>query len=444
MAWNGRAACAAMVWLAASGCDNALKSSGPRSSVGGGITDQFGIAFEDGSAEATVVMGGTARVEVAVPISGYARLVSVAKGTIDAARLRVSANVDLGEPGGNFLLAGTDLAPDLDAFDRLQATTAPDGRPVIVIELDDGELPAFPVGRMVWSVTALDDIDRESAPLQVGLTVRAPDRPTVALSLQIPPAGSTVPTGASLPVDVDGVPFIGEGLDAVLALRLLPNPETLARFDRLIVDGAIDLDRVAVVADRDLGVPGAGGFAAGTNFAALLGADLDVLVDEFTGEMTITVLFPDGGSFPPPLGDTIFTVSATDDADVRSLDQPILLRTVAAVTLSATVQAALTSKCATSSCHDNTGPSAGMRLTTGRTFGQTVQVRSGQTPDDSCAPDRIEPYSPDASYLWRKVNDTHEEECVGGSGNKMPPSGTLTTQQKADLEAWILQGAHDH
>jgi hypothetical protein len=274
--------------------------------------------------------------------------------------------------------------------------------------------------------------------------VKAPDRPTVALSLEIPPFGSTVPTGEPLPVDAESMPNIGQALDFVLSLRLIPNPQSGAGFERLIDGGVVDTARVSVVADRDLGDPLAGGFAAGSNIAALLGADLDVLLDGVSGEMTITVLFPDGGSFPPPLADTLFTVAAMDDADVLSLEQSIALRAVAPVTLSGTVQAALTSKCATGPCHDNTGPAAGLRLIAGRTYGQTVRVRSGQTPGDSCATDRVTPYVLDASYLWHKVMDTHDDECVDGSGNKMPPTGSLTNQQKADLEAWILQGAHDH
>ncbi len=433
----------APIW-APCGCDSALKRTGGGGSIDAGASHQFDLAFPDGSAEATVVMGGAAVLQLALPVSGYSRVVDAGTGALDATRIDVISNVDLGDPSGDFAPAGSDVAEELAAEGKLAAFEWPDGRPGLALELDDGALPAFPIGRMVWTVTVLDDIDRVSAPLQVGLTVQAPDRPTVALALEIPPFGSTVPTGESLPIDAEAMPFIGQGLDFVLSLRLIPTPESGAGFDRLIVGGAIDTARVSVVADHDLGDPLAGGFAAGANVAALLGADLDVLLDGVSGEMTITLLFPDGGSFPPPLGDTLFTVAAMDDADVLSLEQSIVLRAATPVTLSGTVQAALTSKCATGPCHDNVNPAAGLRLNSGRTFGQTVRVRSGQTPDESCATDRITPYVLDASYLWHKVKDTHEDECVGGSGNKMPPSGSLTSQQLADLEAWILQGAHDH
>ena len=430
--------------VAASGCDNALRGSGGAGSTIDNTHYELTFAFDDGSAESTVVMGALSRIELALPTVGYSRVLSVLDDLVDPARLAVSPSVDLGDVSGDFIAAGTNIATTLHDLGRLHALEMPDGRPGIAIEIDDGELPAFPIGRMLWTVTVLDDIDRVSNPLQVGLTVRAPDRPTVALSLQIPPFGSTVPTGVSLPIDEESVPYIGKSLDFVLALRLIPNPESGAIFESLVVDGAIDIARVSVVANRNLGDPKNGGFDAGTNVAALLGADLDVLVDAETGEMTITLLFPVGAAYSPLLGDTQFTISAMDDADVRSFDQAISLRAVTPVKLSANVQSILTSKCATTVCHDNSSPAAGMRLNSGRTFGDTVRIRSGQTPEDSCAANRIEPYVLDASYFWHKLMDTHEDPCVGGSGGDMPPTGNLTAGQLATIEDWILQGAHDN
>ena len=45
----------------------------------------------------------------------------------------------------------------------------------------------------------------------------------------------------------------------------------------------------------------------------------------------------------------------------------------------------------------------------------------------------------EASYLWHKVKGTHRD--VGGSGSAMPLGGTLSAEQIALLEEWILGGA---
>ena len=45
----------------------------------------------------------------------------------------------------------------------------------------------------------------------------------------------------------------------------------------------------------------------------------------------------------------------------------------------------------------------------------------------------------DGSYLWRKLNNSHEE--AGGLGEQMPLSGAVTAEQLALLELWIVNGA---
>lgn len=52
---------------------------------------------------------------------------------------------------------------------------------------------------------------------------------------------------------------------------------------------------------------------------------------------------------------------------------------------------------------------------------------------------RVSPGLPDESYLWRKVLGSHDE--VGGTGNQMPLSGSLTSAQLQLLEQWIVDGA---
>lgn len=438
--WRWCAALVAALVLACAGCDGAFKS--PGRVAGGTGSQEFSFEYADGTTEATVVVGAPVVVELALPSIGFRRAADPDAGVVDATRLAVATSVDLGDPLAGGIEAGSDVAPLLAAAGLLQVTRAADGRPVIAITLDDDGLAPFPFGRMLWSVVVLDDIDRPSDALFVGLTVVAPDRPTAVVTLEIPPFGSTAPTGLSLPLDDAGVPFAGETLDFVLSVRAIPNVASGARFDRFFEGGPIDPSRISLTADRDLGDPANGGFFAGENFAALLGVGLDVFVDEQTGETIVALLFPLGGSFPPPLGETTFKVTLLDDADVASFESAALLRVVDRVTLSADVQPILSSNCATGSCHDNLAPAAGMRLTVGRTFNNTVRVRSGQTPDDSCATDRIEPYSLAASYLWHKVMDTHSGGCVQGAGSPMPPGSSLTPAEIAALEAWIEQGAH--
>lgn len=424
-------------------CDRALRNdSRDPASFGGSF--ELTLAFEDGTTEATVKSGDTTLLTLALPTSGYRRVADAGTGEVDDARLSVAPGVDLGDPQAGGIAAGTDVLGLLIAAGRVSVDVGADGRVVVAVELDEGELAPFPIGRMTWSFVVRDDIDRDSLPLFAGLTVLAPDRPTTVLALEIPPSSGTVPTGLSLPLDDDGVPLAGAGLPLVLTLRAIPNLESGARFDRLLDGGVVDPARVTLTADRNLGDPGAGGFLAGENLAVLLGADLDVLVDDATGETILALLFPLGGSYPPPLGETTFTGAVLDDEDVASFEHATVLRVETAVTLSGSVQQILTNRCATAPCHDNTFPAGGMRLTNGNTWDETVRVRSGQTPDDSCATLRIDPYFTHASYLLHKINDTHIGDCVQGGGSEMPPGGGLNQNQINAITNWIVQGAHDN
>jgi hypothetical protein len=73
-----------------------------------------------------------------------------------------------------------------------------------------------------------------------------------------------------------------------------------------------------------------------------------------------------------------------------------------------------------------------------------VNVRSSETPADSCATLLVDPYFFDASYLWHKVDGTHLGGCVNGSGARMPRGAPkLSGDELAAIRRWILQGAHD-
>jgi len=428
--------------IAGAACDGAFRSGGAGET--GGTTFELELAFDDGSDEATVIEGEAALLRVQLPRSGYDRVVVQSQASVDVSRVAIFVDVDLGDPMQGGFAAGENLVEWLDAAGRIAVELPADAPPRLLVTLDTVDPIPFPVGRMLWSVLLLDDIDRASQPLRVGLTVRALDRPTAVAQFEIPPADRT-PTGVSLPLDADGVPFVGERLPFALTVRAIPNPESGAGFTRLFQDGAVDPERLIVTADRDLGDPGNGGFFPGENLAPIFGTDLDVFTDPDTGELLIGALFPIDAPFSPSLGDTVFTAVVVDDADSPSDPSSGALRAEAPVTLSGSVQPIFTPKCATGACHDATGPAASLDLSDGHTWGECVNVRAGQTPSDSCATLLVEPYFPGGSYLHHKVKGTHRGGCVKGSGTRMPRSGApLSDAQIALIARWVLQGAHDN
>lgn len=76
-----------------------------------------------------------------------------------------------------------------------------------------------------------------------------------------------------------------------------------------------------------------------------------------------------------------------------------------------------------------------MTLNPGVSFGNLVGVPSEEVPTMN----RIEAGTPEESYLWHKINDTHIS--VGGEGDFMPPLGLLPQADRDTIESWILQGA---
>lgn len=74
-----------------------------------------------------------------------------------------------------------------------------------------------------------------------------------------------------------------------------------------------------------------------------------------------------------------------------------------------------------------------LTLNPGMSHAELVGVMSEQAPLN-----RIEPGSPDESYLYLKVTGNH---LPIGSGNPMPQIGVLGDAQIEQIEAWILAGA---
>ena len=107
------------------------------------------------------------------------------------------------------------------------------------------------------------------------------------------------------------------------------------------------------------------------------------------------------------------------------------------VTLSGDVQPIFTVNCLFSGCHAGSSPEEGMSLVAGQTFSNVVNVAARQA-----SMNRVTPNQPDDSYLVHKVQGTHLNVDVGGSGSQMPLGLSPLSQSDIDLiRAWIQAGA---
>lgn len=102
------------------------------------------------------------------------------------------------------------------------------------------------------------------------------------------------------------------------------------------------------------------------------------------------------------------------------------------VTLAAVQATIFTPRCATSGCHDSSGP-FGLNLRNGSSFGNTVGVVSAEVP----AFERVTPFDSANSYLFMKV--TGDPRILG---NPMPDNPPLLNAEQLRLIAdWIDAGA---
>ena len=82
-------------------------------------------------------------------------------------------------------------------------------------------------------------------------------------------------------------------------------------------------------------------------------------------------------------------------------------------------------------CHIEGGYGGGLVLV--NAFDRVVDQ-----PSQQAHMDLVVPGNPDSSYLWHKLNDTHEQ--VGGWGAPMPFESSLPAHDLAFVEAWIAGG----
>jgi mono/diheme cytochrome c family protein len=89
-------------------------------------------------------------------------------------------------------------------------------------------------------------------------------------------------------------------------------------------------------------------------------------------------------------------------------------------------------------CHDTGDAESDQNLEQDNSYSSIVQVSAEELPFMH----RIEPGSPEKSYLYHKITGTQAE--VGGSGERMPKGGQLSDAEIATIRAWIAQGALDN
>ena len=98
------------------------------------------------------------------------------------------------------------------------------------------------------------------------------------------------------------------------------------------------------------------------------------------------------------------------------------------------VQPMLFTQCG--ACHLGADAEAGLDLVT-NPYAAVVDVPSGQAPYLL-----VQPGSGIESYLWHKLNGTHDEfDLTEGGTDPMPPVGSLSVDELSTIQAWITDGA---
>jgi hypothetical protein len=98
------------------------------------------------------------------------------------------------------------------------------------------------------------------------------------------------------------------------------------------------------------------------------------------------------------------------------------------------VQPILDTSC--TSCHSGKSPSAGLDMSSGNAWANTVGVASSQAAMDIVS----DSGDPEDSYLWHKVNGTHIK--AGGSGDQMPQGASALSADDLDvIYNWMVDGA---
>lgn len=134
------------------------------------------------------------------------------------------------------------------------------------------------------------------------------------------------------------------------------------------------------------------------------------------------IIFFDGCSRPAP------EVAAASVAVSKTPTRRVSLKEV---------QPIFNTKC--TACHNPNGmddgvPAASLVLLDGRAAENLIKVKSIESPLL-----RLSPGDPARSYIHHKIHGTFAS--VGGGGAQMPLGGSLTTDELALIDDWILSGA---
>ncbi|MEW6742291.1 MAG: hypothetical protein AB1486_05995 [Planctomycetota bacterium] len=427
-----------LAMLLSASCSGSFKGAGTPSAApadGGEGPPPLGFVFGDGSTELSRPLGDIVKMTLTLPADRFTLVIDEGTQEIDLSRLRLTSSLALGDPGEGGIPAGESWMPYIIENDMVDLVLE-DGANVLDFNLDTLRPIVLPTGEMTLAVTVRSDQGgEEQAALRLELL--ATDRPSVTILFERPPAGET-PLGIELPRDAGGIYLLGATRPFALVVRATPDPETRAGFD--LAGGAVFL-----VCAGDLGDPALGGLPAGTDLGSLIGDNMDVIVDPETGITTSGYTFQDDSPFLPEPGIYTFRGFVTDREGSRSFEQSAVLEVLEPVFLDPDVAPVLQASCAQIGCHDNIFQTEGLDLSSPeRIFETTVLVDARQTDETtSCAPYRVTPFEPPASYLLHKVLGTHRDGCVAGRGQQMPLGRPpLDDADIERLRQWILQGAY--
>lgn len=108
------------------------------------------------------------------------------------------------------------------------------------------------------------------------------------------------------------------------------------------------------------------------------------------------------------------------------------------VSFASAVQPILSASCALNGCHGGTAAKENLNLTTGRSYGNLVNVPATECSDGR---KRVTPGDTSNSYLLQKLLDT----ALCGNGTQMPKSGqSIPASQVQTVADWICEGAPDN
>jgi len=114
------------------------------------------------------------------------------------------------------------------------------------------------------------------------------------------------------------------------------------------------------------------------------------------------------------------------------------------VLLSSNVQPIFNVSCALAGCHSGAVPVQGLDLSTGKTYSNTVNVKSTEVPKAT----RVVPGKPAESYLQQKIENTPgiagQQMPQGCPGAPLNGAQCLTADQIAAIGQWIMECAQNN